>query len=150
MGAIRRRLVHEARSAHNGGLSGSDGADVSLILVSYVLVTAFKVALFVVISRVLGPTQFGIFAGPFAVASAFSTPFGNRRRKRLLMAVSRERAQFPCRSQSGRGPLALSNGCDYMDEKALSCQPSLGAIERPEMATRRRSTAAAKLQYGRQ
>jgi hypothetical protein len=43
MGAILRSLGRKARSARNGSLSGSDGANVSLILVSYVMGTAFKV-----------------------------------------------------------------------------------------------------------
>jgi O-antigen/teichoic acid export membrane protein len=93
MGAILRSLTQKARFVR-GGLSGGDRADVSLILVSYVLGYGFQGALFVLISRVLGPTQFGIFAGAFAVASAFSTLSGIGGGNVLLMQASRDRAKF--------------------------------------------------------
>jgi O-antigen/teichoic acid export membrane protein len=63
-------------------------------MVSYILGYGFQGVLFVIISRVLGPTQFGIFAGAFAVASALSTLSGIGGGNVLLMEVSRDRAKF--------------------------------------------------------
>jgi O-antigen/teichoic acid export membrane protein len=93
MGAILRSLGQKARFFRRGRFE-SDRADVSLILVSNVVGYGFQGALFVVISRVLGPTQFGVFAGAFAVASALATLSGVGGGNVLLMEASRDRTKF--------------------------------------------------------
>ncbi len=70
---------------------GSDGI---ALLMSFVLGFGFQGVMFILISRSLGPTQFGIFAGSFALASAFSTLSGIGGGNVLLMTVSTDRDAF--------------------------------------------------------